>query len=109
MIRASVVYIFVALGMAVAAAGQTRDENWTKCKADDPDISIAGCTALIQSGQESTADQASAHYNRGIAHSDKHQPDLALQDLDDAIRLKPDFASALNSRGNAYDAKGQYD
>ena len=61
-----------------------------------------GCTALIQSGQESTTDQASAYYNRGIAYHDKKDLDPALRDLNQALSLKADFAGALNSRGNVY-------
>ncbi len=50
MIRRGGFFACLLLGAAVAAAGQTRDQNWEKCKADDPDTSIAGCTALIQAG-----------------------------------------------------------
>ena len=89
--------------------GQTRDENWNKCKADDPDTSIAGCTALIQANQETTNDLANAYYNRGIAYRDKKDLDSALQDLDKALQLNPNFPSALNSRGNTYADKGEND
>src|ERR1039458_6805669 len=98
MIRRSGFFACLFLGAAVAAAGQTRDQNWDKCKADDPDTSIAGCTALIQAGQETTADLATVYFDRGIAYRDKKEYDLALQDLDEALKLKPDFAGALNTR-----------
>ena len=65
--------IFLFLGAAMAAIGQTRDQNWNKCKASDPDTSIRGCTNLIQSGQESTTDQASAYFDRGIAYREKRK------------------------------------
>ena len=65
--RGFVACVFILMGAGLAAMGQSRDENWNKCKADDPDTSIAGCAALIQSGAESTENQASAYYNRGIA------------------------------------------
>src|SRR5579863_2660464 len=97
------------LAAGLTAAGQTRDDNWNKCKADDPDTSIAGCTALIQSGQESTTDLSSAYFDRGIAYRQKKEYDLAMQDLDEAIKLKPDFAGALNTRGNVYSDKGEVD
>ncbi len=100
--RGTWVWVCVLMGAAAIAAGQSRDENWNKCKADDPDTSIAGCTALIQSGQESIADQASAYYNRGIAYHDKKDLDAAMRDLNQALSLKADFPSALNSRGNVY-------
>src|ERR1039458_9239502 len=109
MIRRSGFFACLFLGAAVAAAGQTRDENWNKCKADDPDTSIAGCTALIQSGAESTVDQASAYYNRGIAYHDKKDLDAAMRDLNQALSLKADFPGALNSRGNVYTDLKDYD
>src|SRR5438270_453064 len=108
MIRASIVSIFLALGVSIVPA-QTRDQNWAKCKDSDPDTSIAGCTALIQSGQESTENQASAYFNRGVAYHDKKQLDASMRDLNDAIRLRPEFPAALNSRGNVYSDQGQYD
>jgi len=98
MIRRGSFFACLLLGATVAAVGQTRDQNWEKCKAEDPDTSIAGCTALIQAGQESTVDLASAYFDRGIAYRDKKEYDLALQDLDQALKLKPDFAGALNTR-----------
>jgi lipoprotein NlpI len=109
MIRRGGIYAYLLLGVTVAAAGQTRDQNWDKCKADDPDTSIAGCTALIQSGQESPADLATAYFDRGIAHRDKKEYDLALQDLDQALKLKPEFSGALNTRGNVYADMGETD
>src|SRR5208283_824047 len=98
--------IFV-LGVTMAALGQTRDQNWDKCKAGDPDTGIAGCTALIQANQETTRDLASVYYNRGLAYRDKKDYDSALQDLDKALQLNPNFPGALNSRGNTYADKGE--
>ncbi|MGB8847110.1 MAG: tetratricopeptide repeat protein, partial [Terracidiphilus sp.] len=109
MIRRSGFFACLLLGATVAAVGQTRDQNWDKCKADDPDTSVAGCTALIQSGQESTTDQASAYFDRGIAYRQKKEDDQAMQDLNQALKLKPDFAGALNTRGNVYSDEGEYD
>ena len=108
-IRKALIWTCAVLVVSSAAAAQTRDDNWNKCKADDPDTSISGCTALIQAGQESTTDLASAYYNRGLAYRDKKQYDLSIQDLNESLQIKPDFASALNSRGNDYDDEGQYD
>ena len=85
------------------------DENWSKCKADDPDTSIAECTALIQSGQEPTNNLASAYFDRGIAYRDKKDLDSALQDLYEALQLKPNSPGAPNSRGNTYADKGDND
>src|SRR5271169_1290587 len=43
---------------AEAAAAQSRDDNWTRCKDNNPDLAIGGCTVIIQSGQETTKNLA---------------------------------------------------
>src|SRR5271157_2841835 len=95
--------------LAGPAQAQTRDENWKHCEDTNPDLSIAGCTALIQSGQESTENLASEFTNRGNAYYTKGQLDLAIADYNQAIRLEPNFALAFSNRGAAYNSQGQED
>jgi tetratricopeptide (TPR) repeat protein len=97
-----------ALLVAGPAVGQTADENWTRCKDANSDLAIGGCTAVIRSGQETTANLAVAFYGRGTAYYEKGRYGRAIREYDEAIRLNPDFAEAFNSRGTAYHAKGQY-
>jgi tetratricopeptide (TPR) repeat protein len=47
--------------------------------------------------------------NRGIAHRAKGNLDAALQDFNEAIRLKPDHAPAFNNRGDGRRDKGDLD
>jgi len=47
--------------------------------------------------------------NRGVARQDKGDLDGALQDYNEAIRLKPDYAIAFLSRGTARRVKGDLD
>lgn len=47
--------------------------------------------------------------NRGLIYDDKEQYDLAIQDFDKAIELKPDYAEAFHNRGLTYYDKGQYE
>lgn len=58
------------------------------------DLRISGCTTLIQSGR--LLDRA--FYHRGFAYLNKGDYDRAIQDYNQAIRLKPDDAEALNNR-----------
>jgi tetratricopeptide (TPR) repeat protein len=81
-----------------SATAQTRDENWAHCQDANPDLRIGGCTALIQSGQETTQSLAGAFTNRGIAYAMKGEFDSAIQGFDQAIKLKPDYAEAWNMR-----------
>ena len=46
--------------------------------------------------------------NRGIAYADLGQYQRAIEDYNEAIRLKPDYAMAYSNRGIAYSKLGQY-
>jgi len=107
--NALAVLSLAAICQAGPAQAQTRDENWKHCPDANPDLTIAACTAIMQSGQESTENLASAFNNRGVAYDDKGQFDLAITDYNQAIRLEPNSADAFNNRGNAYNRKGQLD
>ena len=95
--------------LAMLTFAQTRDELWSRCRATEPDLSIGGCTAIIQLEQETTNDLATAFYNRGNAYSTKGDNDRAMRDYDEAIRLNPKFSDAFYNRGRAYRAKGDND
>jgi len=56
-------------------------------------------TARIQSGEESGNNLFAAYYNRGFAHYDKGEYDLAIADYETAIGLKP--ATRTRSSGAA--------
>src|SRR5438477_1980875 len=81
------------------AAGQSRDENVARCDGSDSDLQIASCTALIQSGQGGTEFLAKAFRRRGNAYDAKGEYDRAIQDFDQAIRLKPNYDEAFTNRG----------
>ena len=82
--------------LAGSAAAQSRDENLARCEGNDPDLEISGCTALIQPGQETTENLATAFFNRGNAYDNKGQHDRAVQDFHQAIRLNPTDAVAIS-------------
>jgi hypothetical protein len=48
------------LSSALPAAAQTKVENAAKCVSDDPDTKIAGCTAMLNSPDESRENWAIA-------------------------------------------------
>lgn len=111
--RGKLFTVAVSLGVAFAgnALAQSRDENWKICANDsaDPDLKIAGCTAIVQSGHETAENAAIAYYDRGTAYDDKDQLDRAIADYSHAIRIKPDYANAYRNRGRAYGRTGRYD
>jgi tetratricopeptide (TPR) repeat protein len=97
----------LVLAMAAAPAlAQTADE--TKCVSHDPDAKIAGCTAVIESGQETPTDQAVAYDNRSVAYREKGDFDQAIADAGQAIALDPTNDAAWIDRGIDEYAKQAY-
>jgi tetratricopeptide (TPR) repeat protein len=97
------------LGAVTPLASQTRDENWKRCSDSDPDLRIGGCTAVIQSGQETNENLSIAFLKRGIAYDGKGNSDRAIEDYGQAIRLNPSYVDAFYDRGNAYKNKSNQD
>jgi tetratricopeptide (TPR) repeat protein len=108
--------------LAAAALAATPDNAWHRCADADPQTAIAGCSAIIDGGQETGKGLAVAYYNRGIAYRNLSQfaraeqgadpetgLDHAMADYNAALRLKPDYAPALAGRAIVWFDKGQYD
>ena len=104
--------ILIGLALSLVAlpvAAQTRDQNMAQCQDSDSDTRVAACTALIQSGQETSTVVAAAYNNRGIAFTDEVLYDRAIADFTQAIALKPDADGAYINRGIVYDDRGLHD
>jgi len=74
-----------------------------------PDRRIAGCTALIGSGDESEADLVGDYVNRGNAHADRQDYNQAIADYGEALSCNPTRAIIYYDRGNAHRMKRDYD
>jgi tetratricopeptide (TPR) repeat protein len=115
MTRSLALAIIAAISLSLAASlsgsarAQTRDQNRQRCADVNPDISISGCTGMIQSGQETSANLAIAYYNRATADGDKGEYDLAHADYNQSIQLQPDDADAFTGRCYVYFKEGQFD
>jgi len=81
----------------------------TKCLSNEPDVSIAGCSTLIQSGQINPGRLAGAYYNRGNAYERKGLFDLSIADYTQSIKVGRADPIVYNNRGIAYDEQGQHD
>jgi tetratricopeptide (TPR) repeat protein len=68
------------------------------CDGPNPDILIADCTDIIQSGSAAPYSLAVAYTNRGVAYAMRRQYDRALEDYGQAIKYDPSFAIAYNNR-----------
>jgi lipoprotein NlpI len=93
-------------------AAQTQQQiDWcnNNSNAFSVDQRLIGCTALVESRQASMRERAAAYSNRCLAYSDKGDPDRAITDCNDAIRLDPKLADAYLNRGKAYSDEGDFD
>jgi tetratricopeptide (TPR) repeat protein len=90
----------------VAASGAMADE-WNVpvpggCGALDPERRIAPCSALIDAPDVAPDVRAKAFFMRGLAFWQLNQRERAVGDYDQAIRIAPRHAPALNNRADAY-------
>ncbi len=99
--------VISALALTLCATGAWAD-RYDDCVQDkDPDLTIRGCTSVIERGkQESREWRAKAYNNRGAAYYKKGELDRAIANFDKAIALNPKFADAYNNRGVAYFGQG---
>jgi tetratricopeptide (TPR) repeat protein len=87
-----------------------RLKNIELCNGEDrttPDPQADGCTALIDSGEETPQVLAIAYNNRGNAYTAKGEYDLAIKDFEQAIKLNANYAKAFNNR--VYRKKEEFD
>ncbi|MFI5073143.1 MAG: tetratricopeptide repeat protein [Terriglobales bacterium] len=75
----------------------------------DPDKAIQSCTKAIEAGNLSDYEFVHSLDSRGWAYYRTGEYDKALQDFNQAIHLKPDYAYAFNNRGLVYYKLGNYD
>ncbi len=90
--------------IAAAACSRRRSggDPATDCFSEDIERRIEGCTALIEQRDQRVADLSLAYAMRALAYSLKGRYATAIPDYDAAIRMRPDFAVALNNRAWAY-------
>ena len=101
------------LAMATAfatlpARAQPYEELLETCKSPtSASDGIAACESLIAIHRDEPDQLAIAHYRRGNSYRRMREYDLALEDYNKALNLKPDYIAALNNRGLFYRAKGR--
>lgn len=111
--------VFVAVTAWVAVAGMPinmvvaqMSKEWSQCSGAEgaiADVIISGCSTVIQAGQGSPKQLATAFNNRGVVYKFKGEYDRALEDYNQAILRNPSYANAYNNRGVTYRLKGDYD
>jgi tetratricopeptide (TPR) repeat protein len=103
--RLPVVWLAAMLAQPLPAAAQSGfNEAAAWCAWRDPatpvERAIAGCTWLVRSGLLDPRNTSIALANRGYYLSQRlHRPDEGIHDYNEALRLDPTNANALNGRG----------
>lgn len=97
--------------------------QWRACAQGEADAAIAGCGAILRSGEKRRTYLALAHYNRANAHyrkarferanlPDPHRAEVslrrAIRDYTAALRHDPGLAEAWVNRGIAWYDTGNY-
>lgn len=100
-IRMRLATLGLTVGLALGAA-VSQAEVATDCLSEDLERRIPGCSAIIDNPSASAADKSQAYAIRALTLSIKGLYERAIGDYDQAIRLDPNFAVALNNRAWAY-------
>jgi tetratricopeptide (TPR) repeat protein len=83
--------------------------TWKECQSSDADVRLRGCTAVINAnGYGSQSKLADALDGRCWAYHTKEQFNLAIQDCDASIRIRPRYSYVYNNLGTAYVGLGDY-
>ena len=100
LVGATVVLLVNATLVSAAAAPTQQQIDWCINKGNiySPQLQISGCTASIDSGWWSGKGIAWAFNYRCDAHNRNHEPDPALDDCNEAIRLDPEYVAAYVNR-----------
>jgi tetratricopeptide (TPR) repeat protein len=100
---------FAAMKNLIQIAGQASTESW-KCQISrEPDERITRCsTNIANPGTAAAGQQAEWLRSRADAYLDKLETDLAIADIDAAVRLEPNHKANSELRIKAYEKKGDY-
>ncbi len=99
------VFLLLSVLVLPSASHAQSSRIWDDCQGlggISPEGAISACTNLIQGNGETTENRAIAYYNRAIHYDRIKEPDTAIRDYDESLRLNPRYASAYYNRGNIY-------
>jgi len=88
-----------------------QSQDWELC-IDESLVNIErrirACTSIIETPKTARR-LARAYCSRANAYKYNGQPDRAIPDYDEAVRVEPNVADQYLCRGNGYIARGEYD
>jgi tetratricopeptide (TPR) repeat protein len=84
----------IALVTIVGSTDGARAEEWYGCDRSEPDLKVAGCTKLIETPGIDPVRLAGAFVRRAYGYDRLGQYQREIRDLDEVIRLLPQYAVA---------------
>src|SRR6059058_2874779 len=97
--------LVVVAALASPAAAQSTADAWARChsytspESANPDRAIAGCTAVVESGQFTREQRLDALATRGTIFRKTGRFDLAIVDVTEVLRANPGDDRAYVERG----------
>ena len=108
--RSSILVAAIAVTLSASAATAASKKDTADCeRGTDADRRIAACTRALDSGNQTKRQRLLAFNARCIALLEKLEPDRAIADCTEAIRLNPKDAGPYHNRGQALWMKGEND
>ncbi len=94
-------------GLLFVGAAHFAKPVWLGCVGDDPYQAVNSCSGIIAAGHEGGNSLGLAYRLRGVAYMRLNQPDAALSDETNAIRLRHDDAAAYMARAYLYNRRNE--
>lgn len=91
----------LALMAVIAAPGVAAAED-ASCTSGEPDARIAACTTVIEAPGTPPEQRAEAYFRRALSWSQFNQYERAIRDYDNALKINPGDAAALNNRAYSW-------
>jgi len=105
--RAPRLFLFVLAMIGPASAfAQDAEQDWVRCRGDNRETVVAGCTALLGSESLSAPEREEALERRAFAYRSGRDYPHAIADYQDALRLNPRAIAAHSGLGTTYGASG---
>jgi len=108
-LTALTISVFLISG-ATGARANAIDDNadcYEQFRGGEMKLAIYYCSRAIQSGELETGDMVVALLNRGVAHKNSGNVEMAIIDYTSALELAPDDALLYSNRANAYREVGK--
>ena len=101
--------ILVALTALLMSSAAVFADTMEDCRAPDPARAIEACSRVVQSKDETKANQVTALSLRAVAYMRKNELDKAITDLNRALNLDAKNVFALSVRGEVHIRASRYD